>query len=116
MRSTDFIDIHIAPLYKHALKHCFFQLLISALSLLLRLDLPEEIAAKLEIEAVLVTASAEEVSRRLANYDLVAMPVIDEFKRLVGVVTVDDVLDHILPDDWRHADDHEESQGTVGAR
>lgn len=85
---------------------------------MLRFPPHERLSALLdtEIEAVPVTASAEEVSRRLANYDLVAMPVIDEFKRLVGVVTVDDVLDHILPDDWRHADDHEESQGTVGAR
>lgn len=58
-----------------------------------------------EIEPVSVHASAAEVSRRLASYDLVAMPVVDEQDRLVGVVTVDDVLDHLLPDDWRHADD-----------
>lgn len=57
-----------------------------------------------EIEAVPVTASAAEVSRRLASYDLVALPVVDDQQRLVGVVTVDDVLDHLLPDDWRHAD------------
>lgn len=64
-----------------------------------------------EIEAVSVHASAAEVSRRLASYDLVAMPVIDDQNRLVGVVTVDDVLDHLLPDDWRHADD--EPQGVT---
>ncbi|MHA3684269.1 magnesium transporter MgtE N-terminal domain-containing protein [Leucobacter sp. HY1910] len=64
-----------------------------------------------EIEAVSVHASAAEVSRRLASYDLVAMPVIDDQGRLVGVVTVDDVLDHLLPDDWRHADD--EPQGVT---
>ncbi len=58
-----------------------------------------------EIEAVPVQASAAEVSRRLASYDMVAMPVVDDQNRLVGVVTVDDVLDHLLPDDWRHADD-----------
>ena len=58
-----------------------------------------------EIEAVTVHASAAEVSRRLASYNLVALPVVDDQNRLVGVVTVDDVLDHLLPDDWRHADD-----------
>jgi len=58
-----------------------------------------------EIEAVSVHASAAEVARRLASYDLVALPVIDDQQRLVGVVTVDDVLDHLLPDDWRHAVD-----------
>ncbi|WP_053388099.1 magnesium transporter MgtE N-terminal domain-containing protein [Leucobacter japonicus] len=58
-----------------------------------------------EIEPVTVHASAAEVSRRLASYNLVALPVVDDQQRLVGVVTVDDVLDHLLPDDWRHADD-----------
>lgn len=58
-----------------------------------------------ELEPVTVHASAAEVSRRLASYDLVALPVVDDQHRLVGVVTVDDVLDHLLPDDWRHADD-----------
>ncbi len=64
-----------------------------------------------EIEAVTVHASAAEVSRRLASYDLVALPVVDDQNRLVGVVTVDDVLDHLLPDDWRHADDETSAPG-----
>ncbi|RGE23768.1 magnesium transporter MgtE N-terminal domain-containing protein [Leucobacter sp. wl10] len=68
-----------------------------------------------EIEPVTVNASAAEVSRRLASYDLVAMPVVDDQNRLVGVVTVDDVLDHLLPDGWRHADDEPTPSGGSGA-
>lgn len=51
--------------------------------------------------------SAAEVSRILASYDLVSVPVVDENHRLVGVVTIDDVLDYLLPDDWRSHDEDE---------
>lgn len=42
-----------------------------------------------------------EVAERLAGYDLLAIPVCDAAGRLVGAVTVDDVLDHVLPQGWR---------------
>ena len=41
------------------------------------------------------------VARRLAAYDAIALPVCDGAGRLVGAVTVDDVLDRVLPEDWR---------------
>ncbi len=42
-----------------------------------------------------------ELAARIAAYNLVAVAVCDESGRLVGAVTVDDVLDHMLPADWR---------------
>lgn len=52
-------------------------------------------------EPISVDASAREVAMRVAAYNAVAVPVIDGARRLVGAVTVDDVLDHVLPDNWR---------------
>jgi Mg/Co/Ni transporter MgtE len=48
-----------------------------------------------------------EVARYFATYNLVALPVIDEAGRLLGVVTVDDLIDHMLPSDWRDHSDHD---------
>jgi Mg/Co/Ni transporter MgtE len=59
------------------------------------------------LEPISVDTPAAEVSRILASYNLVSVPVIDENHRLVGVVTVDDVLDYLLPDDWRSHDDED---------
>ena len=48
-----------------------------------------------EVVTVLATADREEVAQLTSNYDLVAMPVVDADHRLLGVITVDDVIDVI---------------------
>jgi CBS domain-containing protein len=54
-----------------------------------------------EWEPVAPDLSDREVAARLAAYDVVALPVCDSARRLVGAVTIDDVLDRVLPADWR---------------
>lgn len=57
------------------------------------------------IDSVSDSASLAFVTRQLAAYNLVALPVTDSDGRLLGGISVDDVLDHLLPDDWRQRDD-----------
>ncbi|WP_133874323.1 magnesium transporter MgtE N-terminal domain-containing protein [Paractinoplanes brasiliensis] len=57
-----------------------------------------------DLEPLRPETTLAEIIKQMATYDLVAMPVIDSTRRLVGAVTVDDVLDHSLPRDWRERD------------
>jgi len=54
-----------------------------------------------ELEPIGPDTPLPEITRHFAAYNLVAAPVVDAGDHLVGAVTVDDVLDHMLPEDWR---------------
>src|SRR3712207_6981397 len=54
-----------------------------------------------DLEPLRPEAPLAEVTRYFATYNLVAAPVVDAQGRLVGAVSVDDILDHLLPEDWR---------------
>jgi CBS domain-containing protein/sporulation protein YlmC with PRC-barrel domain len=52
-----------------------------------------------------------EVTSYLATYNLVAVPIVDDADHLLGAVTVDDVLDHLLPANWRERPADESAGG-----
>jgi CBS domain-containing protein len=56
---------------------------------------------KHEIPTLRPDASFEEVARLMADYNLTSVPVVDEHEHMVGVITVDDVLEAMLPRGWR---------------
>jgi CBS domain-containing protein len=52
-------------------------------------------------QRVRAEADLEEVARLMTDFDLTVVAVVDEEDRLVGVITVDDVLELVLPKGWR---------------
>ncbi len=67
----------------------------------LLLSLPTAFIHKLmesDVISVAPSMSAEDVAATIARYDLLAVPVVDEHDRMLGIVTVDDAIDAILPE------------------
>ena len=74
-----------------------------AIVALLRVDpgAPLSEVAEREPESVQTDADLPEVARTMTDYNLVMLAVVDEQQRIVGVITVDDVLELTLPAGWR---------------
>ncbi len=74
---------------------------------LLRTAPPENMGNIIDsgLEPISDMAPLSQVARILATYNLTAIPVVNEQNRLVGLVTIDDLLDHLLPEDWREHDE-----------
>jgi CBS domain-containing protein len=70
---------------------------------LLRAEPQTKVSAlvKHELPSLRPDAPFEEVARLMADYNLTCAPVVDEREQMVGVVTVDDVLEAMLPRGWR---------------
>ncbi|MFE3958565.1 magnesium transporter MgtE N-terminal domain-containing protein [Nocardia sp. NPDC059091] len=61
------------------------------------------VAELMDADPVRVAPNADltDIALLMADYNLYAVPVVDEDDRVLGVVTVDDVLEDIIPEDWR---------------
>jgi CBS domain-containing protein len=53
------------------------------------------------VQSVRPDADLEEVARLMTDFDLTVVPVLDEDEHLLGIITVDDVLELVLPEGWR---------------
>jgi len=57
--------------------------------------------ARHDVLSVPADEPAQSAAEMLAHYDLIALPVIDQENRMLGVITVDDALDVLLPEEWK---------------
>lgn len=57
--------------------------------------------------------SDREVAERLASYNMLSIGVCDEAGRLLGAITIDDVLDRTLPTGWRQRRRHQSTSVTT---
>jgi Mg/Co/Ni transporter MgtE len=68
-----------------------------------------------DLPALAADASLAALTRYFAAYNLVCGPVLDTENHLLGAVTVDDLLDHLLPHDWRSSAEDPELPITEGS-
>jgi CBS domain-containing protein len=70
---------------------------------LLQAELSESVGTLMDSDPVRVSTDADltDIALLMADYNLYSIPVVDEQDRVLGVVTVDDVLEATIPEDWR---------------
>ena len=70
---------------------------------LLQAEPSESVGALMDSDPVRVSADADltDIALLMADFNLYSIPVVDEQDRVLGVVTVDDVLEATIPEDWR---------------
>ena len=62
---------------------------------------PLEHVMRTDIQVAHVHDDAAEVAQKISEYNLLALPVVDEAGDILGIVTVDDAIEILLPKDWR---------------
>ena len=64
-------------------------------------SMPLEEVMRTEFQQAHASEPARDVAHRIAEYNLLALPVIDESGDILGIITVDDAMEILLPKDWR---------------
>src|SRR5918993_662300 len=64
-------------------------------------SMPLEDVMRTEFQRADPSEPAREVVQRIAEYNLLALPVVDEAGEILGIITVDDAMEILLPRDWR---------------
>ena len=62
---------------------------------------PLENVMRSDLQVALTDDAAADVAQKIAEYNLLALPVVDEAGDILGIVTVDDAIEILLPKDWR---------------
>jgi len=70
---------------------------------LLQAEAAESVGALMDSDPIRVGSEADltDIALLMADFNLYSIPVVDEQDRMLGVVTVDDVLEATIPEDWR---------------
>ncbi len=63
---------------------------------------PLDEVMRTEFQQALPEEPADEVAQRIAEYNLLALPVVDESGDILGIITVDDAMEILLPKNWRY--------------
>jgi magnesium transporter len=64
-------------------------------------SMPLEEVMRTEYQKAEAGEPAKDVAQRIAEYNLLALPVVDEADEILGIITVDDAMEILLPKDWR---------------
>jgi CBS domain-containing protein len=79
--------------------------LVASASITALLRAPHDSPCKDSLEPIpartRVDADFTEVALTMADYNLTALPVVDQDDHMLGVISVDDVLETLIPDEWR---------------
>ena len=64
-------------------------------------SMPLQEVMRTEFQKATPDERANEVAQRIAEYNLLALPVVDDSEEILGIITVDDAMEILLPKDWR---------------